>query len=236
MTTGTTTTTSNTGGTAGGTSGDSKSTGTETTKGAETKGADAKTTSTGASSSVIDEALKAGGDEAGKGADGKTADEKKGEGEKGGEKKPIELKLPDGFKADAKELDGFKALAGELELDSTKAQKLFDFDVAREQARNTAAEAKWQKQDKAWRAAVESDPELGGAKFATTQLEVRGALKFLGKEFGNLLQRAGLGNHPDAIRALAKIGRANADDSISGASGGAAGASKAKPKSDAEIF
>lgn len=147
---------------------------------------------------------------------------------------PVELKLPEGFTADEKALEGFKTLAGELGLDSAKAQKVFDSYVAIEQSRAKALEQQYVQQDAKWRSELEADPDIGGAKLPATKREVALAAKFLGRGPLETLAKVGLGSHPDIIRALVKVGRALSDDTISGTSAPAPAATKRL--SDAEIF
>ena len=129
---------------------------------------------------------------------------------------PLELKLPDGFAADEKALGDFKTLASELGLDSAKAQKVFDQYVAIEAARTAATEKAYAEQSAKWAAEVEADPDLGGAKLKATQKEVRAAIGFVGKPFAELMSKTGFGSNPTVIRALARIGRSLANDTISG--------------------
>jgi hypothetical protein len=168
--------------------------------------------------------------------DKKTGDEKKGEGDTKAEKPaPIELKLPDRYEADSKQLDAYKALATELGLDSTKAQKAFDHFLSVDAARTEAAEKALEAQDAKWASEVKADPELGGDKLKATIADVAKAKAWLPPGLSSLLERLGLGNNPDVIRAFAKVGRAVKDDTIAG-TGGSPGGTKPKAKSDAEIF
>lgn len=147
---------------------------------------------------------------------------------------PIELKLPEGFEADKAALEGFTKTAGELGLDSAKAQKLFDQYVAIEKARVDASEKAFADQEAKWAAALQADPDIGGEKLQKTVAEVHAALKWLGPGVGQLIKAAGLGNNPDVVKAFVKLGRGLADDSIKGTS--TPGAGQPAKKSDAEIF
>ncbi len=162
--------------------------------------------------------------------DKKPADAKKPEGEKAA---ALELKVPEGFEADATALDSFKATAAELGLDTPKAQKLFDQYVALETARNAASEKAYADQDAKWAAELKADPEIGGAKLPATIQQVRGAVGYLGKDFAQLLAGTGFGNHPVIVKALAKLGRGIGDDTISGTQKPASGDARL---SDAELF
>ena len=163
--------------------------------------------------------------------DEKGSDEKKGEGDKKADAKPIELKLPEGMKADDAKVVAAKKLAGELGLDSEKAQKLFEADLAQ----SAAAETAFAEQDKKWAETWRADPELGGKHTDATIKDIRKAFThFKADEARQLLLAAGLGNHPTIVKTFASIGRALRDDRIAGTANGAAGSSK--PKSDGELF
>lgn len=132
---------------------------------------------------------------------------------------PIELKLPDGFVADEAAVKAFKASAADLGLDSGKAQKLFDQYVGLEVSRAKAAEAAFIAQDSKWAAEIAADPEIGGPKQKESVMHARRALKaFGGAAVSQLLAQAGLGNHPTLVRAFVKMGKALAEDSVSGTS------------------
>lgn len=139
----------------------------------------------------------------------------------------IELKLPDGLAAtDEKQLlETFRGIGTELGLDSAKTQGLLDRYVSLEQTRAKAAEDAFVAQDAKWSAELKADPDIGGPKWNESISHVRRALReFGGTEAANLLHAAGLGNHPVLVRAFAKIGRALADDTVSGTSQSAGGA------------
>lgn len=177
-----------------------------------------------------------------KGTDEKGADvgTQKTESDKGADKAAeLELKLPDGFKADEKELAEFKALAKDVGLDSAKAQKVFDKFLSREQARNAAAEAAYDKQVKGWEAELAKEFGFGDPKkWAESDTHLKRL--FNHKTFGPLalatrdqLHSAGLGSMPSAVKLLIAMGRGLADDSVAGTS---AAPSKVTKPSDAELF
>ncbi len=136
--------------------------------------------------------------------------------------KPVELKLPAGV--DAKAFDGYRKLAGELGLDSEKAQKVLDNFVAVDAERAKAAEVRWRAQDEKWAAEIQADAEVGGEKHQAALVHVRRALdKFGGKAFATTLHQAGLGNHPALFKCLVAIGKALAEDSVAGSAAAAGG-------------
>lgn len=134
--------------------------------------------------------------------------------------------LPEGVNLDEGRLKEFTGILSELELDGKAdhaavqafGQKAVDFHV---QEVTKAAEdytkllqTSWDRQKTEWKDSFLRDPDIGGNRFQTT---VDSALTFLRthggtadqqKEFRNLMETSGLGNHPAMIRLLANAGRA----------------------------
>lgn len=129
---------------------------------------------------------------------------------------PVELKLPEGFRADDAQLAAIKQAFGDVGLDSPKAQKLFDTYLGFEAARAKAAEEAFGQQSASWLAEVRADKELGGERFQQTVADLGRAQKYLGADFGKVLAESGLGNHPVLVRALVKLGRAQREDTVAG--------------------
>lgn len=172
-------------------------------------------------------------------AETKPAEGEKKDAPKEGEKKdgkPVELalKVPEGFEVDKPALDAFKAFATKNELKPEVAQGVFDQYVAIEKARVEANEKAFTAQDTKWVAELKADPELGGEKWPATVKEVRAGLNVIGRPFGELIAKTGLGNNPVVVRELVRIGRANADDTIKGTEKPASGDSARL--TDAELF
>ncbi len=69
----------------------------------------------------------------------------------------------------------------------------------------------------AWLAEAKADPEIGGNKWDDSLVAASKALDTLGftkgTPFRAMLDESGLGNHPEMIRAWAKVGRAVSEDS-----------------------
>jgi hypothetical protein len=179
--------------------------GVDAAKGADTKGAG------GAEKGTAKSAVAAAGEE----SKGAAAD--------------VELKLPEGFKADDKDIAEFKALAKAQGLDSPKAQALFDHFASRELARAKADAAAFEAQDDKWAKEIRADKDIGGNNWtASTQAMSRALNKFGGRPLAELIDRAGLGNHPVLVKALVGIGRALGEDSVAGAASASAAADKSE--------
>lgn len=145
--------------------------------------------------------------------------------------KPAELKFADGFDPTAAE--SLKAAVADLGLDAEKGQKFVDLQIAN-QAKAAAAQAEATKKVQAdWVNALKADQEIGGADFdANQKVAARAVEKFGGADFKALLDRTGLGNHPDFARFCFRVGKAMADDSVAG---GASGGGSAAP-TDADLY
>ena len=109
-------------------------------------------------------------------------------------------------------LDALKPTFKELGLDSAKAQKLVEVFAKGEQARSA-------KQSAEWVAAIKADPQMGGEKLQATAKAANAGAKWAGGEkFLAVLESSGLGNHPDVVRAMAKIGGSLKEDTVAGGS------------------
>lgn len=132
---------------------------------------------------------------------------------------PVELqpfKLPEGREADPVLMGEFSSVAKELGLTQDAGQKLIDLyekAVGAQQAAWDAQAAKWPEQ-------VKADPDLGGANFDKTKAEVsRVMAKFGTVELRQYLTDTKLGDHPELVRFVAKIGRAMGEDQVGNTSG-----------------
>lgn len=139
-------------------------------------------------------------------------------GEKPAAPAALELKLPEGVTVPEAELAAYKELALKQGLDAPKAQALLEHFVAVDRAREQALAETVAKQEQAWTASLKADPDLGGQKWDATVQSVRRAIDYVGKPAAQMLVQAGLGSHPDVVRALVKLGRGLAEDRIAGTS------------------
>jgi len=145
----------------------------------------------------------------------------KGDGAKADEPIAYEFKSPEGVDLDTASVDEFKAIAAELKLPADAAQKVVDLAIKREQAR---AEA-FADQVQAWGDEVKADKEIGGAKLDENLATARKAVDQFGTpELKSLLNSTGMGNHPEVVRMMVKIGKAISEDKI--VRGGEAGKAK----------
>ena len=132
----------------------------------------------------------------------------------------VELKMPEGYRADEAWLGKWKATAKEHGLDSAKAQKLFDLHVEAQLAADKAADAAAAKEQEGWMATLKADEKLGGDKFDGSVATARKAMqKFASPELRKFLQETGLGDHPELVRFAHAVGKAMAEDSTAGTAG-----------------
>lgn len=127
----------------------------------------------------------------------------------------LELKYPEGL-LDAEQQKSFTALAEKLGLPGEKAQALVQHYGEIAAAAAKSAEAAFAAQQEQFRAAIESDKELGGANLEATKAAAQRALKkFASPELMELFGH-GLGNHPEVARFVARVGKAMAEDTVAG--------------------
>jgi hypothetical protein len=126
-----------------------------------------------------------------------------------GEADYADFALPEGVTLDAEGATDLKSLAKELNLSQASAQKLVDKLIAK-QARDAAAgEANVNSIREGWQTATRADKEFGGDKLNASLATAQKALKQFGSpELNELVVGAGLGDHPEFIRLLVKVGNA----------------------------
>jgi len=146
--------------------------------------------------------------------EGKPAD-KKDEKPAGPPEKYEDFKVPEGVTVDAAVIDSFKGLAKELGLTQEAAQKLVDFQAANEAAQVKKIGEFWDKQASDWLGEAKADKEIGGPKFDESVAAANAALKQFGTpKLIEALQTYGMGNHPEVIRAFARVGQAIQNDKL----------------------
>lgn len=132
-----------------------------------------------------------------------------------------ELKFPDGFTPDVALIDSVKPLFKEFGLKGEQQQKLVDAFVARQAEAEKAADAQFAELKADNLKTLKADKEIGGQKFEATLANVQRAYgKYGTPALTQLMESSGMGNHPEVVRAFARIGAAMADDTIAGPRGG----------------
>jgi hypothetical protein len=128
--------------------------------------------------------------------------------------------LPEGLAIDEEMLGEFKATAKELGLTQEGAQKLADLQAksfTKQQEAMAATVSQWTEQSK-------SDKEFGGPALTENLGVAKKALEtFATPELRELLNKSGLGNHPEVIRTFYRVGKQISQDGrvITGSGAGA---------------
>ena len=126
-----------------------------------------------------------------------------------------EFTAPEGTELDSKAVELFEPVARELGLSNDQAQKLAGlWPQLQEQMQQRQAES-WGQQVEKWAADTKADKEIGGEKLTVSVGHAQKALDtFASKEFREFLDSTGLGNHPEMVRAFAKVGKLMSEDSF----------------------
>lgn len=148
-----------------------------------------------------------------------------------------ELALAADSKLDKAALGRIAGEAKDMKLSQEEAQAL----VQREEKAVAGVYQKQQDQLKSevegWVTQIQGDKEYGGEKYKETVAFAHAALnKFGTPEFSALLEKTGLGNQPDLVKLMSKVGRSMASDQavlprVSGADGPIRAADALFPKS-----
>lgn len=185
-----------TGGQSNGAAGDAS-----TAAGGNASGADASTTVLGGQPAAGDAKT---GDQGTQGKDGD------------GNKTPVvpetyEFKLPEGMTLDEARSAEFSTVAKSLKLTQEQAQQLVDLDVKRAQAQQ-AAHADTVK---AWADELKADKEYGGDNLPATTAACKKVMDtFASPALREYLDATGLGNHPELVKFVAKIGKGLSEDTF----------------------
>jgi hypothetical protein len=141
---------------------------------------------------------------------GEKADAKTEAGEKSGAddaaiEHVYDFKTPDGKMFDGAIMDAFKEAAKSANLAPDAAQKMLDSMAPVIEGRQNRIVAEATEQ---WTAQSRADKEFGGEKFDENMAVAKAALKeFSNPEFINILEASSLGNHPDVIRFMYRVGK-----------------------------
>jgi protease len=123
-----------------------------------------------------------------------------------------EFSAADGREYDAEVLASFEDVAREAGLSNEKANlvlgRMSEMLEARQQSQLEAARGLWLDE-------VRADKEIGGGKLPENLAVAKRALQAFGSaELTELLNRSGLGNHPEVIRMFYRAGRALSEDGM----------------------
>jgi hypothetical protein len=127
--------------------------------------------------------------------------------------------MPEGVQIDESMLTEATPLFKELGLTQDQAQKLVDFQATQVQAGAQKQVDAFNQQKTDWRDQSASDKEFGGDAFEENIKVAQSAINNFGTpELKQLLEDYGVGNHPEVIRFMVKVGKLTAEDVPGGSS------------------
>lgn len=135
---------------------------------------------------------------------------------------------PEGVELDATVLDEFKGAAKELNLSQAQAQSVVDLGVKLQQSFTEKSNEATDTLIAGWAEAAKADKEIGGDAFEQNLALAKKATDTFGSdEFkAELLEKYRLGDHPEFIRLMVKVGKAISEDTLVPASGEGAPAAR----------
>lgn len=121
--------------------------------------------------------------------------------------------MPEGVELDSALLTEATPLFKELGLNQDQAQKLVDFQAKQAKASSESQVDAFNQLMNDWQEQSKNDKEFGGDKFEENVGIARSAIdKFGTPELKQLLEEHGVGNHPEVIRFMVKVGKLTAED------------------------
>jgi len=136
------------------------------------------------------------------------ADEK-GDKSQGAPDQYADFTLPEGVQIDKGLVEGFKPIAKELNLTQDQAQKLVDYYNSGVHAQRME---QWAETQKSWVESAKADKEFGGQAFNENMGYASSVLdKFGTPELRKYMDDFGVGNNPEMIRFVVRIGKAMAE-------------------------
>ena len=119
--------------------------------------------------------------------------------------------LPNDFDMNQDTLAEYHAWSKENNLTQEQAQRGVDMVAQMKQAEMQ----QWVEQQKSWVEQAKADAEFGNDKFdESISIAVKARDSFGTSEFNEMLDSSGLGNHPEMIRFLHRVGKAISENSV----------------------
>jgi len=119
--------------------------------------------------------------------------------------------LPENFDMNNDALAEYHTFAKENGLTQEQAQRGVDMVAQMKEAEMN----QWVEQQKSWVEQAKADTEYGNDKFdESISVAVKARDSFGTSEFNEMLDSSGLGNHPEMIRFLHRVGKAISEDSV----------------------
>lgn len=126
-----------------------------------------------------------------------------------------EFTIPEGMQHDETVLAEATDIFKEIGLTQKQAQTLVDFDMKSKQDLYQKSLDAWSETMDGWKKEAANDKEFGGTSFeANVALAKKGRDAFGSEDFIQMLDVTGVGNHPEMIRFLVKLGKVVSEDNI----------------------
>ena len=153
------------------------------------------------------------------GGDDATGGEGSDEGGQGVPDTYADFTMPEGMPVDTALLEAAAPVFKDLGLSQEQAQKLVDFQASRVQAGLANDVDAFEQMIGGWKTDARNDSEFGGDKYdESTSIAAAAVEKFGTPEFKRLLNDHGVGDHPEMIRFMLKVGRLTKEDVPGGTS------------------
>ena len=124
------------------------------------------------------------------------------------------IKTAQGVEMDSQYIENMTPFFQDMGFDVEAAQKYVDYHGELETQGVTDQQERFTKLKSEWVTAAEADTEIGGDHFTESVQAADAAVnKFGTPELKNVLKQFGLGNHPEFIRAFARVGKLMKEDS-----------------------
>ncbi len=125
------------------------------------------------------------------------------------------LKLPDGSLLDAKILEQVASFAKEKKLTNEEAQAVLERESAMIASYVDAQKQTLVQRQKEWVETIKADKEIGGDGMnQTIEMAKRVVDRYGSDSLKKALNDSGLGNHPELVRFVARIGKAMSEDQL----------------------
>ncbi len=153
-----------------------------------------------------------------KGEGGQGADAGKGKAADAAAADYADFSLPEGQTLDAELITEFKTLAKSKSLSQEDAQSVVNLGAKMAQKWDAAAQSRFETVRTEWKNQAKADKEIGGQSFDANLGVAKQAIeKFGGKALSDFLDKSGLGDHPEMVRAFFRVGKLITEDGHVGA-------------------
>jgi len=139
--------------------------------------------------------------------------EQTGEGSQTAPETYADFVMPEGMEVDAELLSEFEPVFKELKLTQEQAQKLVDIQAKQVEAGRQSQVDAFNQLMNDWSEQSKNDKEFGGDSFnENVKIAQTAVNKFGTPELKQLLEEHGVGNHPEVIRFMYKVGKLTQED------------------------